>query len=566
MPRLLIDQTPYAFSRRKSMALLAYLALADGPQSRDSLAALLWPDTANARSTLRRCLAELNATPLGDLLDAKRETIQLSPPLWVDVRQFLAATDQHIALYTDDFMTGFSLRDSAPFDSWQITQSNLLRQRLLQTFDTLSARTLQGDDLAQAQQWLEQWLVYDPLDESAHYRLMQLHEAQGRRHQALALYEAYRDQLAAEYDIQPAAGMTDFYNALQAGQVGPGLTARQVPRGCLPPRPTLFLGRKDLLQGLRDELLARGADPNAQPLVVQGWPGIGKTTLSARLAHDDALQAGFRDGILWASLGETPHLPSILAEWARALGFPQVANVPDATQAAARLRVLLREQHILLILDDVWQTPHALTLDVVGAKSATLITTRQNDIARDLSPRLLKLPILDAESGVAILRHEAPEVVRLYPDAAAELATVLEGLPLALRVAGRLLHAEIGLGWGIADLLTELHAGEALLSAPAPPDRTRPGDSAPPTIRTLLTRSVARLPEALQVKFALLGVFAPKPATFTQDAIAAVWDDDQPRPAVRMLVARGLLEPLPPDRFQMHALLVMHAQHMFEAS
>jgi hypothetical protein len=41
----------------------------------------------------------------------------------------------------------------------------------------------------------------------------------------------------------------------------------------------------------------------------------------------------------------------------------------------------------------------------------------------------------------------------------------------------------------------------------------------------------------------------------------AVWQVEDPKPTVRILVDRGLLEPITEiGRFQMHALLVMHAK------
>jgi len=62
-----------------------------------------------------------------------------------------------------------------------------------------------------------------------------------------------------------------------------------------------------------------------------------------------------------------------------------------------------------------------------------------------------------------------------------------------------------------------------------------------------------------------LGAFAPKPATFDLAMMKAVWEVEDPRPAVRVLIDRGLLEPIVESgRFQMHALLVMHARSLCE--
>jgi hypothetical protein len=136
----------------------------------------------------------------------------------------------------------------------------------------------------------------------------------------------------------------------------------------------------------------------------------------------------------------------------------------------------------------------------------------------------------------------------------------LEGLPLALHVAGRLLNAEASLNFSVTDLITELRAGAKLLEAKAPKDRTDLENQTLPTVAVLLQKSTSLLDAFTLECFAFLGAFAPKPATFDLAALKSVWQVDDPKPIVRTLSERGLLEPVPPNRFQMHALLVMLAR------
>jgi hypothetical protein len=302
-------------------------------------------------------------------------------------------------------------------------------------------------------------------------------------------------------------------------------------------------------------------------VVIQGWPGIGKTTLSSVLAHDRELQSHYQDGVLWISLGQEPNLMAILSNWGRSLGFHELERTQTVEEASARLTAFLKDKHILVIVDDVWEVEDAQPLQIGGDRSGLLITTRLNDVARALADRpesVYKIPILSLDEGLMLLRKLAPQVVAQYPDEAADLATDLEGLPLALQVAGRLLHAEMEFGWGIADLLRDLREGKRLLEAQAPADRTEIATETTPTIAALLQRSVARLSAEMQEKFALLAVFAPKPATFTLEAMQSVWRVSDARPETRMLIDRGLLEPDGNGRFQMHALLVMLARSMFQ--
>jgi hypothetical protein len=103
------------------------------------------------------------------------------------------------------------------------------------------------------------------------------------------------------------------------------------------------------------------------------------------------------------------------------------------------------------------------------------------------------------------------------------------------------------------------------LESVVPDDRFDARSGTTPTIQLLLERSTARLDEPTRQRFAMLGAFAPKPATFDFEAIRFVWETQDAMPTIRTLVDHGLLEPIPAEgRFQMHAILVMHARRLLE--
>src|SRR5713101_9123252 len=79
-----LDGRPIAFRTRKSLALLAYLALHPGPHPRERLADLLWPDAdvADARASLRTALNYMRQAlgPLAEaVLMATRESLGIRP-------------------------------------------------------------------------------------------------------------------------------------------------------------------------------------------------------------------------------------------------------------------------------------------------------------------------------------------------------------------------------------------------------------------------------------------------------------------------------------------------------
>ncbi|MFN2153402.1 MAG: hypothetical protein ACK2T5_17505, partial [Anaerolineales bacterium] len=137
-PRLEVQDQPAVIDTRKALALLAYLLIENQPQSRDTMATLLWPesDQSAARAALRRTLSPLRKALSPELIDFGRELIAIHPggDFWCDVIDFqaqlaecrshghaedqtcprcLAPLQKAAALYQDDFMAGFSLRDTA---------------------------------------------------------------------------------------------------------------------------------------------------------------------------------------------------------------------------------------------------------------------------------------------------------------------------------------------------------------------------------------------------------------------------------------------------------------------
>jgi hypothetical protein len=232
--------------------------------------------------------------------------------------------------------------------------------------------------------------------------------------------------------------------------------------------------------------------------------------------------------------------------------------------AVERLRGLLHPRKLLLLVDDIWSASHAAPfLAACGPDCAVVATTREPQVAESFTSNrafVYTLPVLDEQSAMELLQAIAPAITQNYHRESEDLVRALECLPLAIHVAGRLLTAEAKYGWGIAELLHDLRTGTAVLTAPAPDDRSE--GEVIPTVSALLKKSTDLLSDAVRDYYAFLGVFAPKPATFDLEALRGVWEVSDPKPVVRELVGRGLLEPVGHGRFQMHALLVAHARSL----
>jgi DNA-binding winged helix-turn-helix (wHTH) protein len=344
--------------------------------------------------------------------------------------------------------------------------------------------------------------------------------------------------------------------------------------GNAPPQPQLVIGRDDDLRKIMARLLRQPAQKAAFIQVVTtmwGLPGVGKSTLAAYLANDSDVAAAFLDGgPLWASLGQKPDLVAHLDSWGRALGVTDLRQEKTLEKVSERLAALLRHRRMLLIIDDVWQVPHAKALMVGGKDCAVLITTRERRVAEALATRaqdIYHLRVMRDKDALELLAELAPKVVSSYPSQSRHLVRELEGLPLALQVAGRLLRAKTVHGYDVETLLRDLESGAALLQEDAPADMADLISQTTPKVVTLLMKSIEVLDDTTQERFAFLGVVKEKPATFGLDFMKAQWQADDPLPTAEILVDRGLIEPVivaGKQRYQMHALLVALASSMLE--
>ncbi|RIK44568.1 MAG: hypothetical protein DCC55_02040 [Chloroflexi bacterium] len=242
-PRIELDHQPLAIQRRKGAALLAYLAVTQRPHHRDALATLLFPeyDQTGARKNLRRILSSLHGELNHAWLQIDRVSVALPPiaELWADVSHFhhllvstrrhdhapeeactpcLAALGEAAALYTDDFLRGFTLPDSPDFDDWQRSQSEQLRSEL----DDVLARLGWGHAAQGAHSialdYARRRVVLDPLHEAAHRQLIHLYAHAGQPTAAHRQYAECVHMLQAELGLSPTQETDALVEAIKAGQ------------------------------------------------------------------------------------------------------------------------------------------------------------------------------------------------------------------------------------------------------------------------------------------------------------------------------------------------------------
>lgn len=337
-------------------------------------------------------------------------------------------------------------------------------------------------------------------------------------------------------------------------------------KGNLPLYPSMFIGRDrdvDLIVDMLTKPIVQKGVLKRQ-LIIRGWPGVGKSTVATVVGYDQRINSYFADGILWISLGQQPDILELLAKWLRLLGHnPDKLKTVD--ERSEKLGAILRDNRILIIIDDVWEAQHAHHFLVGGAHSATLITTRLQDVAYELQSGedIYLLDVLSDTSALDLLSAVYPRVVKEYPDKSMDLVKDLEGLPLAIQVAGKLLRTEENHGYSILTLLVELkNEGTKILQASVPFALREIAEGTSQTVAALLSKSTDRLDAVTKERFAYLGAFAPKPAEVDTAILAAAWQVKDPRPTIEILLDRGLIERTQPNWYQMHALLVLLAKSL----
>ena len=243
-PRIELTGAPINVDTRKAIALIAYLAVTRQQHSRDSLATLLWSenDQPHARAALRRTLSSLNKAIGGRWLDIERETLGLNfhAGIRVDVHDFrslLAECGAHghppgdvcsactqplsaaVALYQDDLLAGFSLRDSLGFDDWQFYQADTLRREFASALEKLTRCHSAQHHFDIAIAFARRWLALDKLHEPAHHQLMLLFAWAGQRTTALQQYRECVQALEQELGVSPLETTTHLYQLIKENKI-----------------------------------------------------------------------------------------------------------------------------------------------------------------------------------------------------------------------------------------------------------------------------------------------------------------------------------------------------------
>lgn len=216
--------------------LVAYLAIHPRPQSREALAADLWPGVAAAGRLLDDAVA---AVDVPGLLEETEATLALSSDVEVDFAEAMrliralptlaAATSIDTSLLTEDILPGWTA-------AWIAIERERFRQLRLHSIEERSQRLITAGRFDDAVAMARIAVRTAPSRESARRALIEAFVAQGDLAAAVAEYDEYQELLRsslggpAGHGLEGLFPITPAWPVLRARSVMPR-SAVQLPGG-----------------------------------------------------------------------------------------------------------------------------------------------------------------------------------------------------------------------------------------------------------------------------------------------------------------------------------------------
>jgi DNA-binding SARP family transcriptional activator len=209
--RLLHDERPVVVPRGLQR-IIALIGLRPGA-TRSHLAGLLWPEASEERalSSLRTAIWRLRQDPCCPL-DTHGDTIRLDARVEVDVDD-LVGTAARVNDGGDPCTASTALtagrHDLLPgwYDDWVLLERERLRQLRLHMLEEAARMQLAAGHHGEALQAALEAMAAEPLRETPHRLVVQIHLAEGNAFEALHAFYVYRELILRELHLEPSATM-----------------------------------------------------------------------------------------------------------------------------------------------------------------------------------------------------------------------------------------------------------------------------------------------------------------------------------------------------------------------
>jgi DNA-binding SARP family transcriptional activator len=183
-----------------------------GPATREGIAATLWPeaDAGHAHGAVRTAIWRLNRSRPG-LLDRDDSMVRLAASVEVDVRDLVDTAHRVLLGETDIGGTAFRrLVDAGELlpgwsDDWITVERERLRQLRLHALEALAHRMAARREFGLAMEAALAAVRAEPLRESAHRAVINVHLREGNQGEASRQYDECVRLLAREMGVGPSA-------------------------------------------------------------------------------------------------------------------------------------------------------------------------------------------------------------------------------------------------------------------------------------------------------------------------------------------------------------------------
>jgi DNA-binding SARP family transcriptional activator len=417
-----LDGQLLAIPTQKAKELLAYLVTYHThAHPRTALAALLWGDSEEekAKINLRKALSLLRKLLDSDSekspwLESSVGAVRFNPKagkLWCDVSEFERLVtegtnakrpevwEQALKLYGGSFLQGI-------YSDWVLLEADRLKTLYLEALEQLAELYHSQKEYAKAIQSWKRALIEIPWHEQAHFKLMTLYALTGDRGAALLQYDQYVEVVKKELKATPLPEIQALGERLREGVLPESVSAPAVELSADLP----FVGRErelSILHGHWQSVL----QGEGQAVLIEGEPGVGKTTLVQQFVASVRAQAQVLQGTCHALGSELPYQPllqamgagirsvsqatlsQIPALWQRELApfvpelqerLGEIQPNPELSSREGKMRwfsaitifleAFARERPLLLFLDDLHGADEA-TLDYLGYLSGVQLHT-----------------------------------------------------------------------------------------------------------------------------------------------------------------------------------------------
>jgi DNA-binding SARP family transcriptional activator len=385
-----------------------------------------------------------------------------------------------------------------------------------------------------------------PMHEGFHAKLMLALQRCSRRFEALQVYQRLRRTLLDELSLEPSELLRELHRALlgaesslspafaHAEPIAAASTGGPAPPVAVPaqlPRESRhFWGRRSALERVARVLVTPPSRTAARVVAVTGMPGVGKTALAVRAAHQIADH--FPDGQLYVDLrGSARHplpLHDALGELLLSCGVPRDRLPVSADERSSLFRTLSARRRMLIVLDDAVSAAQVGPLLPGSASCGVIVTTRAHPLP---GAHAVQLEVLTVEEGVELLGQVLgrERLAQQLPDARRIVGTC-GGLPLAVQAAAARLAAMPGISLAeladrLADVRTQL-------------DELRLGDCDVPA---RYDSSYRRLRDWERSAFRLLSLMRTTEFSVTEVASLLGCDQGRARTLLERLVEHHLL-------------------------